>query len=64
MSGGEGRALGRIDVRACYTPGARFRQWCGWWGRRAGGGWELQQRRIYMLVVLYNQRYTTQEILL
>ena len=27
--------LGRIDVGVCYTRGARFRRWCGWWGRRA-----------------------------
>ena len=25
-------ALGRIDAGACYTSGARSRQWCGWWG--------------------------------
>ena len=44
--GGEGdfqqsKALGHIDVGACYTRGARFRRWCGWWGRRGrlmGGG--------------------------
>ena len=46
--GGGGRALGRIDVGVCYTRGARFRRWCGWWGRRGRwgreGGWEFQQR--------------------
>ena len=30
-----GKALGRIHVGVCYTPGgARPRRWCGWWGRR------------------------------
>ena len=28
------KVLGRIDVGVCYTPGARSRRWCGWWGRR------------------------------
>ena len=51
VGGGEcggGRALGRIDVRVCYTPGARSRRWCGWWEKTGrwgrGGEWELQQR--------------------
>ena len=42
-------ALGRIDVGACYTRGARSRRWCERWGRRGvgwgrGGGNEFELR--------------------
>ena len=31
-----GRALGGIDVGACYACGARSRRWCGWMVRVVG----------------------------
>ena len=46
--GGEGGAFGGIDIRICYTRGARSTRWCGWWARRGrwgrGGGGGLPQR--------------------
>ena len=40
--------LGRIDVGACCTRGARSRRSCGWWGRRrrwgGGGRYEVKLR--------------------
>ena len=32
VGGGVPTALGRIDVGACYTRGARSRRWWGWGG--------------------------------
>ena len=43
-------ALGRTDVGACYTRGARSRRWCRWWRRR--GRWRGGEG----IVVLYQEQ--------